>query len=175
MPPLLRSAIAAVPMGLACFFTLIYLMASGALSESANSKRCVHTDRVVGAHFASSEYPGIKKHFEAAVRGEGESHHAWPRVLVINRDGTDDNKRRDKLMKVKGGQFPSREHEDRDEYPPAMGRGRGPGLTEGWLPRGWKADLAYVNDHENQAHGSSMGWQLMRYCDGVKFRYVWDR
>lgn len=174
MPPLLRSAIGAIPMGMACFFVIIYLAASGALSVPAAQKHCKHTNRVVGVHFDSKEYPGIKAHFEAAVRGQGESHHAWPRVLVINREGKGDDQRRKKLLRMNEAQFPSRGDQDRDEYPPAMGRGRGPGLTEGFLPTGWKADLAYVDDHENQAHGSSLGWQTMRYCDGVKFRYVWD-
>jgi hypothetical protein len=34
-----------------------------------------------------------------------------------------------------------REGFDRDEYAPAVGRCRGPGLERGRSPRGWKADV----------------------------------
>ena len=174
MPSMLGRALAAVPMGLACFLILVYLLASGALSDEANSKRCVRTNKVVRVEFDSSKYPNVKKHYEDAISGRGSSHLVWPRILILDRDGDDDSKRRDKLMRMNKGRFPSRGGEDRDEYPPASGRGRGgPPLTRGWLPRGWKADLAYVPDGENQAHGASLGWQLMRYCDGTYFKYVW--
>ena len=61
---------------------------------------------------------------------------------------------------------------DRDEYPPAVGRGRGKGLVRGSSPRGWRADIAYVPSGENRSHGSLLGNKLRRYCDGTKFRYV---
>lgn len=176
MPPLLGSALKVVPMGLACFFTLVYLIATGALSERANSRMCTRTDRVVNVEFSASKYPGIKAHYDAAIAGKGESHLVWPRILILDREGDDDDHRRDKLMRINAKQFPPRGDMDRDEYPPASGRGRGgPPLTRGWLPRGWEADLAYVDDSENQAHGMMLGWQLARYCDGVHFKYVWTK
>jgi len=61
---------------------------------------------------------------------------------------------------------------DRDEYPPAVGRGRGAHLARGSHPRGWLADVAYVPSHENRSHGSTMGIKLRRFCDGTRFRYV---
>ena len=57
-------------------------------------------------------------------------------------------------------------------YPPAVGRGRGKGLTKGSSPPGWKADVAYVPSSENRSHGSRMGIKLRRFCDGTRFRYV---
>ena len=61
---------------------------------------------------------------------------------------------------------------DRDEYPPALGRGKGAHLVRGANPRGWRADVAYVPSHENRSHGSTMGIKLRRFCDGTRFRYV---
>ena len=56
--------------------------------------------------------------------------------------------------------------------PPAIGRGRGKGLTRGRDPTGWKADVAYVPSSENRSHGSVMGIKLRRFCDGTRFRCV---
>jgi hypothetical protein len=70
------------------------------------------------------------------------------------------------------GGFPTRDGFDRDEYPPAVGRGRGKGLVRGSNPRGWKADVRYVPSAENRSHGSTLGTKLRRFCDGTKFRYV---
>ena len=61
---------------------------------------------------------------------------------------------------------------DRDEYPPAVGRGKGKGLERGRHPRGWKADVRYVPSDENRSHGSVLGIKLRRFCDGARFRYV---
>ena len=61
---------------------------------------------------------------------------------------------------------------DRDEYPPAVARGKGVGLTKGADPRGWRADVALVPASENRSHGSSLGLKLRRFCNGTKFRYV---
>ena len=63
-------------------------------------------------------------------------------------------------------------HYYRNEYPPAVGRGRGPGLERGRNPRGWKADVRHVPSSENRSHGSSLGNQLEPYCNGTRFRYV---
>ena len=110
--------------------------------------------------FSKTKYPNIRRHAERAIRK------GWPSVLVLNRPGAD--ARRDRLLE----DFPTRAGHDRDEYPPAVGRGRGAGLTRGSDPRGWKADVAYVPSSENRSHGSTMGIKLRRFCDGTRFRYV---
>jgi hypothetical protein len=84
----------------------------------------------------------------------------------VNRPGAD--ARRDRLL----SHYPTRPGYDRDEYPPAVGRGRGKGLTRGRHPRGWKADVRYIRSHENRSHGSSLGAQLRPFCNGTRFRYV---
>jgi len=110
--------------------------------------------------FSKTRYPSIRRHAERAIaRG-------WPRTLVLNRSGAD--ARRDRLL----GSYPTRRGHDRDEYPPALGRGRGAGLTKGSDPRGWKAEVAYVASSENRSHGSVLGIKLRRFCDGTRFRYV---
>jgi hypothetical protein len=110
--------------------------------------------------FSKTKYPAIKRHAERAIRK------GWPKVLVLIRVGAD--ARRDRLLTA----WPTRAGQDRDEYPPAVGRGRGPGLTKGSSPHGWKADVAYVPSSENRSHGSRMGIKLRRFCDGTKFKYV---
>ena len=87
-------------------------------------------------------------------------------MLVLNRAGADE--RRERLL----GRSAPRAGMDRDEYPPAVGRGRGAHLVRGSHPRGWKADVAYVPSSENRSHGSTMGIKLRRFCDGTRFRYV---
>ncbi len=72
-----------------------------------------------------------------------------------------------------------RADQDRDEYPPAVGRGRAngnqKGLVRGINPIGWMASVMYVPDRENQSHGSSLGTQLRRLCNGTRFRYLFVR
>jgi hypothetical protein len=63
--------------------------------------------------------------------------------------------------------IPTRYGSDRDEYSPAVGRGRGTGLTRGTHPPGWKADVRYVPSAENRSHGSVLGIRLRRFCDGT--------
>ena len=114
--------------------------------------------------FSSAKYPNIKAHTLAAIaRG-------WPRILVVNRPRADD--RRDRLMQ----DIPTRAGFDRDEYPPAVGRGRANGhqrgLVRGINPIGWMADVMYVRSSENRSHGSSLGAQLRSLCNGVRFRYT---
>jgi hypothetical protein len=65
--------------------------------------------------------------------------------------------------------IPAREGFDRDEYPPAVGRGRGPGLERERNPRSWKADVRHVPSLENRSHGASLGAQLERLCNGTRF------
>jgi hypothetical protein len=94
----------------------------------------------------------------------------WPRILVVSRPRADD--RRDRLMQ----DIPTKAGFDRDEYPPAVGRGRAKGnqrgLVRGINPIGWMADVMYVRSSENRSHGSSLGAQLRRLCNGVRFRYA---
>ena len=87
-------------------------------------------------------------------------------MLVLNRARAD--ARRDRLLRS----WDTRPGYDRDEYPPAVGRGRGAHLVRGSNPRGWEADVAYVPSAENRSHGSTMGIKLRRFCDGTRFRYV---
>ena len=121
---------------------------------------CVKPSGVQNISFSATKYPTIRRRFLDALRL------GWPRTLVLNRRGAD--ARRDRLLTS----FPTRDGFDRDEYPPAVGRGRGKGLTRGTSPRGWKADVAYVPSSENRSHGSTMGTKLRRFCDGTRFRYV---
>lgn len=121
---------------------------------------CVKPAGVQNLTFSATKYPNIHRHFLRALRK------GWPRVLVLNRPDAD--ARRDRLLE----RFPTRHGYDRDEYPPAVGRGVGAGLTGGIDPRGWRADVAYVPSSENRSHGSTMGIKLRRFCDGTRFRYV---
>jgi len=68
--------------------------------------------------------------------------------------------------------YPTRPAQDRDEYPPAVGRGHGAGLERGSNPRGWRADVRYVPSSENRSHGSTLGIKLRRLCNGVRVRYA---
>ncbi|MGI8728737.1 MAG: hypothetical protein ACR2LK_01840 [Solirubrobacteraceae bacterium] len=114
-------------------------------------------------HFSAAKYPNIRSHALAAIAK------GWPRVLVLNRLRADD--RRDRLLEG----MPTKAGFDRDEYPPAVGRGRPngkqKGLVRGINPLGWMADVMYVPSSENRSHGSSMGAKLRRLCNGTRFRY----
>jgi hypothetical protein len=121
---------------------------------------CVLPRAVQNISFSATKYPNIRRHFLGAL-GKG-----WPRTLVLNRSGAD--ARRDRLLVP----YPTALGQDRDEYPPAVGRGKGPGLERGVDPRGWRADVRYVPSHENRSHGSTMGIKLRRFCNGTRFRYV---
>jgi Deoxyribonuclease NucA/NucB len=134
--------------------------AAGGGNPPAPKPSCSKPSGVQSISFSATKYPHIRAHFRAAVRK------GWPRTLVLNRPGAD--KRRDRLLK----DIPTREGFDRDEYPPAVGRGRGKGLVRGSNPRGWKADVQYVDSSENESHGSSLGGKLRRFCNGTRFRYV---
>ena len=129
-------------------------------SASADPSGCVRPGAVQNISFSETKYPNIRRHFLAALRN------GWPRTLVLNRVGAD--ARRERLL----ASYPTRPGLDRDEYPPAVGRGKGPGLERGINPRGWRADVRYVPSHENRSHGSTMGIKLRRFCNGTHFRYV---
>jgi hypothetical protein len=126
----------------------------------SSAATCAKPQRVQRIEFPRAKYPNIRRHFRGALR------RGWPRALVLNRTGAD--ARRDRLL----AGIPTKDGYDRDEYPPAVGRGRGKGLTKGRHPRGWKADVRYVPSSENRSHGASLGGQLRAYCNGTRFRYA---
>ncbi len=117
-------------------------------SRPTATPTCASPSGVQPISFSKTKYPNIRRHFRAALR------RGWPRTLVLNRRGAD--ARRDRLL----GDLPTRAGYDRDEYPPALGRGR------------WKADVRYVPSSENRSHGSTLGIKLRRFCDGTRFRYL---
>jgi hypothetical protein len=120
---------------------------------------CIKPKTVQNITFSASKYRKIRQHFLKALRK------GWPRILVLNRPGA--AARRARLLT----DVPTRDGYDRDEYPPAVGRGKG-FHVRGISPRGWMADVAYVPSSENRSHGSTMGVKLRRFCNGTKFRYV---
>jgi hypothetical protein len=128
---------------------------------------CRRPSAVQRLRFSATRYPTIKLHAEAAIAK------GWPRILVLNRPGADE--RRDRLLE----HIPTRPGFDRDEYPPAVGRGRPngtqKGLVRGINPIGWLADVTYVPSSENRSHGSALGAKLRGLCNGIRFRYVFAR
>ena len=133
---------------------------TGTAAPSNPEAGCVKPSGVQQIGFSATKYPNIRRHFLAAV-SEG-----WPSTLVIERRGTD--ARRDRLLPG----YATRAGYDRDEYPPAMGRGRGSeGLTRGADPVGWRASVRLVPSSENRSHGSVMGIKLRRFCSGTRFSY----
>jgi hypothetical protein len=150
-----------------CIAILLFVVTLGAAAAApatAPSGRatsaCVRPDGVQTISFSATKYPHVRAHFLRALR------RGWPRRLVLNRPNAD--ARRARLLR----DYPTRAGHDRDEYPPAVGRGRGKGLRRGRNPRGWKADVAYVPSSENRSHGATLGIKLRRFCDGTRFRYV---
>src|SRR5215218_721889 len=126
---------------------LLWLPA-GTTATGAGTAECVRPSGVQRMVFSAEKYPNVQRHFRGAFR------RGWPRRLVVNRRGAD--ARRERVLR----DIPTREGFDRDEYPPAVGRGRGPGLERGRNPRGWKADVRYVPSSENRSHGATLGDRL---------------
>ncbi len=136
---------------------------AAASTASGDAPRtCVRPKATQRIAFSAERYPTIRRHVLDAIDA------GWPRTLVINRTGAD--ARRDQLLEG----VPTRPGFDRDEYPPAVGRGRGRGLVRGVSPRGWMASIMYVPSSENRSHGSSLGSQLRRFCNGTRFRYAFE-
>lgn len=128
--------------------------------EGSDPDECTKPKKVQKLYFSKQKYPNIYRHYRRAVK------RGWGRTLVVNRSGADG--RRDRLLK----DYPTKDGFDRDEYPPAVGRGSTfPWLMRGSDPVGWKASVAYVPSGENRSHGSSMGAKLRLFCNGTKFRY----
>lgn len=133
---------------------------SGTAAPSNPEAGCVKPSAVQQIGFSATKYPNIRRHFLKAIRG------GWPATLVVDRRGTD--ARRDRLL----ANVATRDGYDRDEYPPAMGRGRGSeALTRGANPVGWMASVMLVPSSENRSHGSVMGIKLRRFCSGTRFSY----
>lgn len=142
--------------------TVVVAQSAGGPAGSAAAKGCAKPKRVLTLEFDAKKHRAIRRHMRAAIR------RGWPRVLVLNR--RDSDARRDRLL---AGSEP-KNGRDRDEYPPAVGRGRGKGLERGRDPRGWRADVAYVDPGANRSHGASLGGQLRPFCDGTRFRYAFE-
>ena len=133
---------------------------SGTAAPSNPEAGCVKPSAVQQIGFSATKYPNIRRHFLKAIRG------GWPATLVVDRRGTD--ARRDRLL----ANVATRDGYDRDEYPPAIGRGRGSeALTRGANPVGWMASVMLVPSSENRSHGSVMGIKLRRFCSGTRFSY----
>lgn len=130
----------------------------------APKSSCSRPVGVQRVRFGAGKYPNIKRHAESAIAA------GWPRVLVVNRPGK--GERRERLLR----NIPTKDGFDRDEYPPAVGRGRAyndnRGLVRGVDPIGWVADVTYVRSGENRSHGASLGNKLRRFCNGTRFRYT---
>ncbi len=112
------------------------------------TRACVRPEGVAKITFSRTKYPHIRAHYAAALRA------GYPRVLTLRRGGAEG--RRSRLL----ADVATRSGYDRDEYPPAVGRGS------------VRADVAYVPSSENRSHGSVLGIKLRRYCDGTRFRYI---
>ncbi|MCX6385132.1 MAG: hypothetical protein NTV40_00605 [Solirubrobacterales bacterium] len=121
---------------------------------------CSRPSGIRSISFSGTKYPNIRRHFLNAVKD------GWPTTLVLLRSGA--SQRRDRLLRG----IATRAGFDRDEYPPAVGRGQGAGLTRGFSPIGWLATVMYVPSSENRSHGSVLGAKLRGLCSGTKFRYV---
>jgi hypothetical protein len=134
--------------------------------RSDNPSGCKRPSTVQRLKFSKAKYPNIYAHFARAIAK------GWPRVMIVNRKGTD--KRRDRLLAL----VPTKPGFDRDEYPAAVGRGKANGsargLVRGINPIGWLADVEYVPSSENRSHGSSLGAKLRRLCNGTRFRYAFS-
>lgn len=134
---------------------------TAAAPRATTPRTCRRPSGVQHIAMSRTRYPNIYAHAEAAIAA------GWPRVLVINRAGA--TARRARLL----ARMPTRDGMDRDEYPPAVGRGLGPTLEQGSNPRGWMADVQYVPAAENRGHGQLLGVRLRHLCDGVRFVYAW--
>jgi hypothetical protein len=86
-------------------------------ATDAGPAECVRPSGVQRIVFGAQKFPNVRRHFRGALR------RGWPRRLVVNRRGAD--ARRERALR----DIPTREGFDRDEYPPAVGRGRGPGWS----------------------------------------------
>lgn len=132
-------------------------------SGGSSKSECVRPDKTVELWFSRERYPNVYRHVRQALR------RGWPSILAVYRTGP--NARRERLLE----NIPTKAGYDRDEYPPAIGRGgyRKP-LKRGVNPTGWRASVMYVPASENRSHGAVMGNKLRPYCNGTFFRFRWS-
>jgi hypothetical protein len=153
------SLIVAVALMGSAGLTQISSTPSSSTASVAQTQTCQKPSNIQKIYFSSEKYPNIKKHWEDAVAGRGETHKKWPKVLTINRDRA--SERREELLNHQPEQ-PIGDGFDQDEYPPAMSRDD------------WSADVVLVPEHENRSQGSSMGAKLRKFCNGVKWRAIFN-
>ena len=132
---------------------------SGYRPPPRHPTRCMRVSQIAKVSISATKYPAIVKHIHDAIAA------GWPRVLVLNRPAAE--ARRRKLLQ----RFPPRAGYDRDEYPPAILRGRGAG-QRGQNPRGWQASVAYVPQDQNRGAGAVQGAKLRRYCNGQRIALI---
>lgn len=140
----------------AALVALAVSMGSGGNDAQTKTTAAGCKGHVMVIDMPRDRYPHIADHAEDAIAGRTATGKHWPRVLRVNREGTE-KRRRFAVAKL-----PSRPDEDRDEYPPAVGRAT------------LDADVRYVDDSENQGAGSRMGHQIAGLSNGACFRLVFD-
>lgn len=132
--------------------------APSSTSSGAKTQGCKRPKAPLRIVYSRGKYRNITRHIEDAwAKG-------YPRVLRINRIGT--SERRDKLLNG----IPTRPGMDRDEYPPAVARGKRPGIDTGVGDT--EADVRYVPSSENRSAGSVLGGRIGRLCDGARFTFT---
>ena len=124
--------------------------------------KCKKTKKVVRVRFDRKVFVNLRKHYRVAIE------RGWPKVLVLNRKGA--AARTKKVL----ARIETRAGYDRDEYPPAIGRGKGKGLRQGRRPRGWVADVGYVLSPVGVMANLTIAAKLAPYCGGTRFRYAWS-
>jgi hypothetical protein len=123
-------------------------------TNSSAKSSCITPTTIQVIHFSASKYPNIKNHWESAAASP-----KWPTVMKINRIGAAE--RRVILLSHQPHQTKN-DGLDQDEFPPAMSRNN------------WPADIRLIPAHENRSQGSSMGAKLRKFCNGTKWRAVFD-
>ena len=130
-------------------------------APAPSERSCTRPAGVQPISFSKTKYPHIRRHFRAALR------RGWPRTLVLNRPGAD--ARRERLL----ADIPTRDGFDRDEYPPAVGRGKRQGPRARPPPARLEGRRRATSPARRTARTARRsGIKLRRFCDGTRFRYV---
>ena len=135
---------------------------TGFRPSGADRPTCRLVHKIVTIHLDPNSVPQIIQHIKTATTVQH-----WPRILIVNRPDAD--RRRNRLLRT----VKSRPGQDRDEYPPAILRGRGDGLERGQNPTGWMASVAYVAPRQNQSAGATTSARVAPYCNGQPVEYTW--
>jgi len=125
---------------------------------AAECRRPAGVQRIV---FSGARYPNVRRHLRRAVLQRGSATSA-------RRQSRRADERRERLLR----DIPTREGFDRDEYPPAVGRGRGPGLERGRTHADGKPTCATSRHQRTAPTAHHTGAQLQPLCNGTRFRYV---